>query len=79
MKTFMKLPLLGLILGSLLMINQASAHDGNHESGLANNLWHLFTEPDHLLVFLTVVLPLCIAFLFIRNRKAKQPKRLEQK
>lgn len=76
---FSKLALLGLtlVMGMGLISTNALAHDGHHEPGLAVNLWHLFTEPDHLLLFVAVALLVSVAFFIVRNRKVKQLKQIK--
>jgi len=55
-----------------LLSANAFAHDGDHGPGLAANLWHLVTQPDHLLVFFAVALPVALLVAVARARKAKQ-------
>ncbi len=49
------------------LANRAFAHDGDHAAGLANNLWHVLTEPEHRLALLLLGVTLA-ALLAGRHR-----------
>ena len=55
---------------SLLMCiaTVAQAHTGTHEPGLLKSLWHLATEPDHLLLLLLVVMPVAL-FMGVKQKR----------
>ncbi|TDY00061.1 HupE/UreJ family protein [Thiohalophilus thiocyanatoxydans] len=61
----------------LLVSAISHAHpSGEHPQGLATGLWHLLTQPDHLLMlFAGVVL---VVYLRHRSAPARQPQRMKR-
>ena len=49
----------------------AQAHPGPHGPDLLPNLWHLISQPDHLLLFFVLAIPVAAVIAYHRSRRAK--------
>lgn len=65
----MKKALFSLVVPATIATD-ALAHNGHHSPGLLHNLWHLLTQPDHLVVLAALAVPVALAALWRQKRKS---------